>query len=1110
VLLASLGTVSSAHAAPSADLLTGSRVSAGLNTTATAASGSTLYLGGDIPSIGYRTAGLAATDVSTGEVDLEVPELQGRPEQSIASADRVVPDGKGGVYSLGVGTTTGTTSSGATAGGVTTTTGWLHFGADGRPDKALADRLKEADGSPADLRDVAVAADGTTYLSGTFTTVGGTARAGLAAVAANGELTPWAPVVAGGPVAGLTVLGGNVLLVGSNTDNQAFKTVGGQARDGLALVSGADGAVRAWRPTGLDQTAARRDVTGDANAVYLLDADGRTVRAVTLAGTGTARDLDLAPDDANQTITQLELEDGTLYVGGQFTSIGAQPTQPERRGLAEIDPDTGNATAWHPATNNGVGGALEVTADAVYVGGDSNMGDACGAAYRRTDASRTGWRPSLTTTNASCYLGTTTSLAVSGNRVWAAGGGLRQANTESRLGFAAVDLATDRILPWAPNMDDTYQLSVRDMEVSPDGETVYLASEYVFSLNGEPRKHIGAVAAEGAANTPDDVSPFDPAPDQPVSTLAFSADGATLYLGGDFTTLNDADVPYLAAVSPETGAPTAWRPAPDAAVDELEVSPAGTLYAAGQFTKMGSVARRNLAAFGATPGAPTAWDPQLTGTAGEEPAAQDLAIGEGVVYVAGAFDGTIGGQTRSGVAALDPTTGDATAWDAGVNGSVRTVSTASDGTVYLAGRLVGGGRGAFTTVQGRARPASIASVTAAGKVTRWSPGTPTTPGALPFLFGPDARSAEFREVDGKLVLPVIASEYGSQGLPLQGFAAFAPGTAAPSAQIPAQPPVIVGKGSIEEVLQCRPGSYRGDGPLFRSYVWLVDGAVADGQTGATYRVREADTDKEIVCRETVENAEGELVTSSAPVRAAVVLAVNDGPPEVAGTPQPGQTLTCAEGQWSARVAGYTYRWLRNGAAVGGATGRTFAVSAGDVGASIACEVVATNAAGASKPALSAGRTVVPAPGGGDNPGPGNPGPNDPPPNNPPPNNPPPNNPGPPTKPTQPPAPGPKVSVAAKAVGGKGRKITLTVSPSAAGRVTVSASTGSGKKRVVVGSGSATAKKAGALTVTVKPSSKGKKALKAGRTVKVTFKVTFTGADGQKVSVSKTIKVKIKR
>ena len=106
-----------------------------------------------------------------------------------------------------------------------------------------------------------------------------------------------------------------------------------------------------------------------------------------------------------------------------------------------------------------------------------------------------------------------------------------------------------------------------------------------------------------------------------------------------------------------TSRPTApldatWNPAPDGAVDEL-VRSGSTVYARGSFTTIGGVARQRLAALDATTGAATAWNPA------PDDAVTALAATGSTIYVAGAF-GTIAGEARQGLAALDATTGAAT------------------------------------------------------------------------------------------------------------------------------------------------------------------------------------------------------------------------------------------------------------------------------------------------------------------------------------------------------------------------------------------------------------------------------------------------------------------
>ena len=85
---------------------------------------------------------------------------------------------------------------------------------------------------------------------------------------------------------------------------------------------------------------------------------------------------------------------------------------------------------------------------------------------------------------------------------------------------------------------------------------------------------------------------------------------------------------------------------------------------------------------------------------------------------------------------------------------------------------------------------------------------------------------------------------------------------------------------------------------------------------------------------------------------------NTAAPIVSGMAKVGQTLTCSQGTWiGASPISYTYRWLRDGAAIGGAESNTYTVTTADEGHSISCEVTATNAVG-SKSAASANNAAI--------------------------------------------------------------------------------------------------------------------------------------------------------
>jgi Carboxypeptidase regulatory-like domain len=66
-------------------------------------------------------------------------------------------------------------------------------------------------------------------------------------------------------------------------------------------------------------------------------------------------------------------------------------------------------------------------------------------------------------------------------------------------------------------------------------------------------------------------------------------------------------------------------------------------------------------------------------------------------------------------------------------------------------------------------------------------------------------------------------------------------------------------------------------------------------------------------------------------------------PVASGTPTVGQTLSCSSGSWTGiGTLTYAYKWLRNGAAIAGASANTYTVQTADQGTGLACVVTATN------------------------------------------------------------------------------------------------------------------------------------------------------------------------
>ncbi|HEX3520057.1 MAG TPA: carboxypeptidase regulatory-like domain-containing protein, partial [Solirubrobacteraceae bacterium] len=92
---------------------------------------------------------------------------------------------------------------------------------------------------------------------------------------------------------------------------------------------------------------------------------------------------------------------------------------------------------------------------------------------------------------------------------------------------------------------------------------------------------------------------------------------------------------------------------------------------------------------------------------------------------------------------------------------------------------------------------------------------------------------------------------------------------------------------------------------------------------------------------------------------------NTAPPVASGTPAVGQRLACSRGSWTGQLTMYfTYQWRRDGSAISGAAGNSYAVQSSDQGHALSCEVNARNARGhvsATSNSLSVPAAVVPPP-----------------------------------------------------------------------------------------------------------------------------------------------------
>jgi GH25 family lysozyme M1 (1,4-beta-N-acetylmuramidase) len=193
------------------------------------------------------------------------------------------------------------------------------------------------------------------------------------------------------------------------------------------------------------------------------------------------------------------------------------------------------------------------------------------------------------------------------------------------------------------------------------------------------------------------------------------------------------------------------------------------------------------------------------------------------------------------------------------------------------------------------------------------------------------------------------------------------------------PPTIVGSPRSGTRLTGVPGEWSGGKPVAFTYQWQsCDSAGAGctsiaGATLPTYVPGAADVGHAL--RLGV-SATGKAGTSTAMSPASVAVGAGGSastrlaalvPPQVTGNAVAGQTLTSAVGTWSGSPTSFALQWRRCDAfgsgcvGVSGATGSSYALTPGDIGATISLVVTATNSSGSQSSAAPTTGVVAAAP-----------------------------------------------------------------------------------------------------------------------------------------------------
>jgi hypothetical protein len=587
---------------------------------ATVRHGHTVYIGGDFTAAGAVTDGLSEVSPADGHLIW--------PPQPLALGNRtptgVTGDGNGGWYAiLDHETVVHVTATGAVDGS------W---------------HVSLAAPTPAFIA-----------LSGTVLVVAENPTGGTTAVIQGFAAGPhprsvWVQA-ANGRVRALAATASEVFLAGS------FSTVDGSSRAGLAALDTATGAVTPAFAPSLTGTPTRLALDPAGSTLYLAGTftaiDGTARDGIAAVSTAdSALDATFAPGGLRGKVTALAADTADVYIGGSFTKI----TGVTRQHLAALHRSDGSLDSLDMPVGADAYGhanvrALVVSGDVLYVVG--TFGGVGGAVRREAAAidlegrAVTGWDPALH--------GDATAVAVEGPAVLLAGP-FDLINLADRAGVAALDATTGALLPFDPALRhelDTPDGTVYSLAVH--GSTLFVGGEFLRSTT----QYLGGLAMIDRATAA--VRRFR-GPSLFVDAIAIAR--GVLYANSTDADQYSLGMPtsHIGAYSLSTH----HRIAFDVSLDEHSTTgltaAKGRLYVTGDFSHVNGLRRSGIAAYDAGTRRLLPWAPRLTNGRYDTVVANPVVAGE-EVYLGGSFV-TVDGLPRHNVAAVRVTDGSALSWSA--------------------------------------------------------------------------------------------------------------------------------------------------------------------------------------------------------------------------------------------------------------------------------------------------------------------------------------------------------------------------------------------------------------------------------------------------------------
>ena len=405
--------------------------------------------------------------------------------------------------------------------------------------------------------------EGILYMGGSFSHVAGSRRSGLAAFdAASGELLAWkAGLRPGTSVSALTRQGNLVVLATDATSEEYRDSSRSLPGFRITQVDASSGRVR---PGGVNANE-RILALGVFGRVVVAGGDFSGVgveRRDGLAAMDGVRGtlLEWAPrtgTDPWEHPQALLVADGRLYVGGSITQIDGE----RRQGLASFELATRKVTPWSPLVAD-MGdpffdGVVALAEDdgTIYVGGDftriNGVGRLGAAAIDAESGDVLDWNPEVgQQSGPRIELGAVKGVAIDDGRVYI-GGEFEDVAGVSRGGLAAIDESSGALEEWNPDPRD--YAWVETILPSEDGAFV---GGWFGEIGGTRRVAVALLDSDGAS-TSFDARLGTGSIHGPV--LAFAEYRSRLFIAGDFEVVDGESRPGFAAVDSMSGRVLDWN-----------------------------------------------------------------------------------------------------------------------------------------------------------------------------------------------------------------------------------------------------------------------------------------------------------------------------------------------------------------------------------------------------------------------------------------------------------------------------------------------------------------------------------------------------------------------